>query len=89
MDGDLVTTSGVVGDTLGLLAGIGALAIPGVGPLIAAGAIMATLASVPSSEARNESDEFECSPRFTVLPTHSRHSRLNSNRHLVDKINTL
>ena len=37
-------TGGVVGGTLGLLAGIGALAIPGVGPLIAAGPIMATLA---------------------------------------------
>ncbi len=31
---------------MGLLAGIGALAIPGVGPLIAAGPIMATLAGV-------------------------------------------
>jgi hypothetical protein len=39
-----VTTGGVVGGTLGLLAGLGALAIPGVGPLIAAGPIMATLA---------------------------------------------
>jgi hypothetical protein len=39
-----VTTGGVVGGTLGLLAGIGALAIPGVGPLIAAGPIMAALA---------------------------------------------
>ena len=36
----------VIGGTLGLLAGIGALAIPGVGPLIAAGPIMATLAGV-------------------------------------------
>ena len=33
----------VVGGTLGLLAGIGALAIPGVGPFIAAGPIMAAL----------------------------------------------
>src|SRR5277367_718905 len=41
-----VTAGGVVGGTLGLLAGIGALAIPGVGPLIAAGPIMATLAGV-------------------------------------------
>ena len=41
-----VTTGGVVGGTLGLLAGIGALAIPGVGPLIAAGPIMAALAGV-------------------------------------------
>lgn len=36
-------TGGAVGGTLGLLAGIGALAIPGVGPLIAAGPIMAAL----------------------------------------------
>jgi len=34
---------GVVGGTLGLLAGIGLLAIPGVGPFIAAGPIMAAL----------------------------------------------
>lgn len=34
---------GVAGGTLGLLAGIGALAIPGVGPFIAAGPIMAAL----------------------------------------------
>jgi hypothetical protein len=39
-----VATGGVIGGTLGLLAGIGALAIPGVGPLIAAGPIVATLA---------------------------------------------
>lgn len=37
------TTGGVIGGTLGLLAGIGALAIPGVGPFIAAGPIMAAL----------------------------------------------
>jgi hypothetical protein len=37
---------GAIGGTLGLLAGIGALAIPGVGPLIAAGPIMAALAGV-------------------------------------------
>ena len=41
-----VTTGGVIGGTLGLLAGIGALAIPGVGPLIAAGPIVATLAGL-------------------------------------------
>src|ERR1700759_4976605 len=40
------TAGGVLGGTLGLLAGIGVLAIPGVGPLIAAGPIMATLAGV-------------------------------------------
>jgi len=37
---------GTIGGTLGLLAGIGAIAIPGVGPLVAAGPIMATLAGV-------------------------------------------
>ncbi len=39
-------TGAVVGGTLGWLAGIGALAIPGVGPFIAAGPIMAALAGV-------------------------------------------
>jgi hypothetical protein len=39
-------TGGVIGGTFGLLAGIGALAIPGVGPLIAAGPIMAALAGL-------------------------------------------
>ena len=37
---------GVVGGALGLLAGIGALALPGVGPFIAAGPIMASLAGL-------------------------------------------
>jgi len=37
------SAGGVVGGALGWLAGIGALAIPGVGPLIAAGPIMAAL----------------------------------------------
>ena len=37
---------GVVGGTLGLLAGIGALAIPGLGPFIAAGPIMAALSGM-------------------------------------------
>src|ERR1700716_4527994 len=36
-------TGGVTGGVLGLLAGIGALAIPGVGPFIAAGPIMGGL----------------------------------------------
>src|SRR5215831_6686491 len=39
-------TGAVVGGALGWLAGIGALAIPGVGPFIAAGPIMAALAGV-------------------------------------------
>lgn len=41
-----VGVGGVIGGTLGLLAGIGALAIPGVGPLIAAGPIMGALAGL-------------------------------------------
>jgi hypothetical protein len=41
-----VTTGGVIGGTLGVLAGIGVLAIPGVGPFIAAGPIMAGLAGL-------------------------------------------
>jgi hypothetical protein len=41
-----VGVGGIVGGTLGLLAGIGALAIPGVGPLIAAGPIMGALAGL-------------------------------------------
>jgi hypothetical protein len=39
-------TGAVVGGTLGWLAGIGALAIPGLGPFIAAGPIMVALAGV-------------------------------------------
>jgi hypothetical protein len=41
-----VTTGGAIGGTLGLLAGIGVLAIPGVGPFIAAGPIMGALAGL-------------------------------------------
>lgn len=37
------TIGGLLGGSLGLLAGIGALAIPGLGPFIAAGPIMAAL----------------------------------------------
>jgi uncharacterized membrane protein len=36
-------TGGVLGGVTGLLAGIGALAIPGIGPILAAGPIVATL----------------------------------------------
>jgi hypothetical protein len=39
-------TGGAVGGTLGLLAGIGTLAIPGLGPFIAAGPIMGALAGI-------------------------------------------
>jgi hypothetical protein len=38
----------IIGGTLGLLAGIGVLAIPGLGPFIAAGPIMGALAGVGS-----------------------------------------
>jgi hypothetical protein len=41
-----VTAGGAIGGTLGLLAGIGALAIPGLGPFIAAGPIMGALAGL-------------------------------------------
>ena len=44
-------TGGVLGGTLGLLAGIGALAIPGLGPFIAAGPIMGTLAGLGAGSA--------------------------------------
>ncbi|HEV2447461.1 MAG TPA: general stress protein [Candidatus Sulfopaludibacter sp.] len=37
---------GLTGGTLGLLAGLGSLAIPGVGPLLAAGPIVSTLAGI-------------------------------------------
>jgi len=37
------SAGGAIGGTIGLLAGIGALAIPGLGPFIAAGPIMAAL----------------------------------------------
>jgi len=37
-------SGGAIGGTLGLLAGIGAIAIPGLGPFIAAGPILGTLA---------------------------------------------
>src|SRR5271165_75004 len=41
-----VTTGGAIGGALGVLAGIGMLAIPGLGPFIAAGPIVAGLAGL-------------------------------------------
>ena len=38
-----VATGGILGGAIGWLAGIGALAIPGIGPLVAAGPILAAL----------------------------------------------
>lgn len=46
-----VGTGGVIGGTLGLLAGIGALAIPGLGPFIAAGPLMAALSGAAAGAA--------------------------------------
>jgi hypothetical protein len=40
------STGAAIGGTLGVLAGIGALAIPGLGPLIAAGPLVAALAGI-------------------------------------------
>lgn len=44
-------TGGLLGGTLGLLAGIGALAIPGLGPFIAAGPIMGALSGMAAGAA--------------------------------------
>ncbi len=46
-----VGAGGVVGGTLGLLAGIGALAIPGIGPFIAAGPLLAALSGAAAGAA--------------------------------------
>jgi len=46
-----VAGGGVVGGTLGLLAGVGALAIPGLGPFIAAGPLMAALSGAAAGAA--------------------------------------
>lgn len=46
-----VAGGGVVGGALGLLAGIGALAIPGLGPFIAAGPLMAALSGAAAGAA--------------------------------------
>src|SRR6266513_1050103 len=45
------STGAVIGGALGWLAGIGALAIPGVGPFIAAGPIVAALAGLGAGAA--------------------------------------
>src|SRR6202044_3463273 len=42
---------GALGGTVGLLAGIGALAIPGVGPFIAAGPLLAALSGAAAGAA--------------------------------------
>lgn len=46
-----VGAGGAVGGTLGLLAGIGALAIPGLGPFIAAGPIIAAMSGAAAGAA--------------------------------------
>jgi len=45
-----VATGGILGGAIGWLAGIGALAIPGVGPLIAAGPILAALSGAAMAQ---------------------------------------
>jgi len=45
------SAGGVVGGTIGLLAGIGALAIPGLGPFIAAGPLLAALSGAAGGAA--------------------------------------
>lgn len=45
------SAGGVVGGAIGLLAGIGLLAIPGLGPFIAAGPIMASLSGIAAGAA--------------------------------------
>lgn len=45
------SAGGLLGGTLGLLVGIGTLAIPGIGPLIAAGPLLATLSGVAAGAA--------------------------------------
>ncbi len=46
-----VSAGGVIGGTVGLLAGIGALAIPGLGPFIAAGPLLAALSGAATGAA--------------------------------------
>ncbi len=46
-----VSAGGAIGGTIGLLAGIGALAIPGLGPFIAAGPLMAALSGAAAGAA--------------------------------------
>ncbi len=46
-----VGSGGVVGGTLGLLVGLGSLAIPGLGPLIAAGPLLAALSGAAAGAA--------------------------------------
>jgi len=46
-----VASGGILGGGLGLLAGIGALAIPGLGPFIAAGPLMAALSGAAAGAA--------------------------------------
>ena len=50
-EGAVTGTGGVLGGALGWLVGIGALAIPGVGPFIAAGPILAALSGAAAGAA--------------------------------------
>jgi hypothetical protein len=53
------TAGGVVGGTLGVLIGLGALAVPGIGPLLAAGPIVAGLAGLGAGGAGMGIPEYE------------------------------
>ena len=59
-------TGAVIGGTLGWLAGIGALAIPGLGPFIAAGPVMTALAGMGLGGTLRRTD------RSPSWPGHSR-----------------
>src|ERR1039458_751461 len=48
---------GALGGTIGLLAGIGALAIPGLGPFIAAGPLLAALSGAAAGATVGRSEE--------------------------------
>lgn len=45
------STGGIIGGTLGVLAGIGALGVPGVGPFLAAGPLLAALSGAAAGAA--------------------------------------
>jgi len=48
---DGLASGGLLGGALGILAGVGALVIPGVGPIVAAGPLVAGLAALESGDA--------------------------------------
>ena len=75
-----VGVGGITGGTLGLLAGLGALAIPGVGPLIAAGPIMATPSTKPSATKAASRTAASWRPFTAKAPKRSAAPRRSSER---------